>query len=362
MSDTTQDWRRQMRERIRSVDALRDACPGIRLPADADGGADMAVTSYYASILGPAPAAVQAALLRMCVPTTAEQICPDFLRGDPHHENDYMPVPGVIHRYPDRALLIATDECAVRCRHCMRKRSWQADSAPPSLDLPAAARYLADHTGIRDVVISGGDPLCMETTALAGILSSVRAVPSIDIIRIGSRVPATLPMRIDAELIDALRRFHPLYINTHFNHPAELTPEALTACSRLADAGIPLGNQAVLMKGINDDVETLETLFRGLLRARVRPYYLFQCDLVSGIEHLRTPLSAGFSIMRELRQRLGGLGIPTFAVDAPGVGSKIPLLPDYIVAQDDMSTTFRDPDGNTFVYPEPVCSRWLCKT
>jgi lysine 2,3-aminomutase len=354
MTNITQDWRRQMRERLRSVDELRNTCPEIELPDDTDGGADMAVTPYYMSALRQASPAAQAALLRMCVPTTAEKLCPDFLRGDPHRENHHMPVPGLVHRYPDRALLIATHDCAVRCRHCMRKRSWWANSAPPSLDMPAAARYLSDHPGIRDVLISGGDPLCMETKALAAILSPVRAVPSIDIIRIGTRVPATLPMRIDAELVDALRGFHPLYINTHFNHPAELTSDATAACSRLADAGIPLGNQAVLMRGINDDVETLEALFRGLLRARVRPYYLFQCDLVSGVEHLRTRLSVGLRIMRELRQRLGGLGIPAFVVDAPGVGSKIPLLPDYIVARDDTSTTFRDPDGNTFVYPEPA--------
>lgn len=344
-------WRWQMAHRIRSLDKLAEACPGL---TDLDRGAGTvppAITPYYASLLNDGRGTD--ALLRMCLPSAAELLTPDFLHDDPHAEEAHMPVPGLIHRYPDRAVLLTTAECAVQCRYCMRKRKWGAGGGP-ALKLPRIVDYLRTHPAVRDVLLSGGDPLCLSTDDLARILVAIRGVPSVDIIRIGSRVPVTLPMRVTPELVATLRRFHPLYLNTHFNHPAEITPDAAAACARLADTGIPLGNQAVLLRRVNDDVDTLEALFRGLLKIRVRPYYLFQCDLVRGVEHFRTPLQQGLDLMYALRQRLSGLAIPTFAVDAPGTGSKIPLLPEYICARDARSTTFRDAAGREFVYPEPT--------
>jgi len=247
-----------------------------------------------------------------------------------------------------------TTTCSTYCRHCTRKRvAGVHESTISPARLEQAVRYLSEHPEITDVIISGGDPLTMATDALERILAALRGVPSIQILRLGTRAPVVLPQRITEELTAMLRKYHPIWINTHFNHPAELTPEAAEACARLVDAGIPLGNQTVLLRGINDSPQTIEELCRGLIRMRVRPYYLFQCDLVRGVEHFRTPMARGLEIMEYLRGRVSGLAIPMFCVDAPHGGGKIPVLPNYVISISPTHTVFRTFEGMLVSYPEP---------
>ncbi len=356
------DWRWQMRNRIRSTDELRRLLPQFQEQSGTIQTAElfpMAVTPYYASLIQHAGA--DDPIFRMSVPEEAELHDPPFLRDDPLAEERDMPVPGLVHRYPDRALLLVTTTCAAYCRHCTRKRvaGWREHSISAG-DLNRAVAYLKAHPEIKDVIISGGDPLTMSTTGLDRILTALRSVASIEIIRIGTRTLVTLPFRVTDELTTMLRRHAPVWINTHFNHPRELTPEAMAACSRLADAGVPLGNQTVLLRGVNDQPRIIEQLVRGLLRMRVRPYYLFQCDLVRGVEHFRTPLSCGIEIMEYLRGRMSGLGIPSFVVDLPDGGGKIPLLPDYIVSRAANHTVLRNASGRIVSYPEPVLENDSC--
>jgi lysine 2,3-aminomutase len=290
----------------------------------------------------------------MCVPDAREVNDPPFLERDPLGEDGDMPVPGLVHRYSDRALLLATTMCAAYCRHCTRKRvAGRTEECVTGPRLAQATDYLSVHPEIKDVIISGGDPFTMPTGALERVIRAVRAVPSVDIIRIGTRTPVVLPMRITDELVSMLQQYHPVYVNLHFNHPNEVTPDAAAACERLANAGIPLGNQTVLLRGVNDNAPLLADLFRLLVRVRVRPYYLFQCDLVRGVEHLRTPLSKGMEIMEYLRGRLSGLAIPTFVVDAPHGGGKIPIVPNYVVSVSPTHTVLRNFAGEMVSYPEP---------
>jgi lysine 2,3-aminomutase len=353
------DWRWQMRHRIRSVAELVRHFPSLRSQTglfEAEARFPIAVTPYYASLIRWADR--RDPVFQMCIPQLQELYDPPFLKDDPLEEDEDMPVPRLVHRYPDRALLIATSVCATYCRHCTRKRvAGTRESTISAAELEEAAAYLAAHPEISDVIISGGDPLTMGTPAIQEILKTVRNVPSVQIIRIGTRVPVTMPQRITYELVRMLRRYHPIWVNTHFNHPVELTPEAGAACERLADAGIPVGNQTVLLRGINDNPETMEHLCRRLIRYRVRPYYLFQCDLVRGVEHFRTPLSRGIEIMEYLRGRLSGLAIPTFVVDAPHGGGKIPILPNYVVSSSPTHTVLRNFEGMLVSYPEPGINR-----
>ena len=273
--------------------------------------------------------------------------------ADPLGEERLCAAPNLVHKYPDRVLLLVTGTCAAYCRFCTRKRKvgterMQIAGAP----LGPALAYIREHKEIREVLISGGDPLLLDDEALAEILSAIKAIPTIEIIRIGSRAPSTLPMRITPRLVSVLKRFHPLFINVHFNHPAELTPESQTACRMLADAGIPLGCQTVLLKGINDNPYILQELFRTLLRARVRPYYLFQGDLTRGTDHFRTSSRTGIAIMRQLYGNISGMAIPTLALDAPGGKGKIPLTPNYILSCGD-TLTFMNFRGEVCSYPEP---------
>jgi len=348
------DWRWQLRNRIRQFDELHGMFPSLGgMSTDmAARKFPMAVTPYYASLIRNADASDP--IFAQAVPQACELIDPPCLRDDPLEEDHDMPVPHLVHRYADRALVLATTMCSVYCRHCTRKRvAGQRETRLSPIDLVRAVDYLGSHPEIKDVIISGGDPLTLSTSALEKIVSAIRAVPSVEIIRIGTRTPVVLPMRVTADLVRMLRKYHPIYINTHFNHPRELTPEAMAACQRLADAGIPLGNQTVLLRGVNDDPRVLEELFRGLVRNRVRPYYLFQCDLVRGVEHFRTPLSKGIEIMEYLRGRLSGLAIPTFTVDTPHGGGKVPLLPNYIVSMSPTHTVLRNFEGMLVAYPEP---------
>ncbi|MFA5203721.1 MAG: KamA family radical SAM protein [Lentisphaeria bacterium] len=350
-----QDWRWQMRRRIHSVGRLLDYFPELRSQvglADAATKFPLAITPYYASLIRTLDNSDP--VFQMAVPQIQELYDPPFLRNDPLEEDSDMPVPGLVHRYADRALVLATTTCAMYCRHCTRKRiAGSRDFTISNEHLAGITDYLKRHPEIHDVIVSGGDPFTMATPALERILEAIRQVPTVDIIRIGTRTPVVLPMRITGELVRMLRKYQPVWVNTHFNHPAELTPDAIEAVGRLADAGIPVGNQAVLLRGINDHPKIMEQLLRGLVRARVRPYYLFQCDLVRGVEHFRTPISRGIEIMEYLRGRLSGLAIPTYVVDAPHGGGKIPVLPNYVVSSSPTHTVLRNFEGMLVNYPEP---------
>ncbi len=353
--DQWTDWRWQMRHRIRSVSKLAEYFPAI----DASGGMrdavsmfPLAITPYYASLI--AQPVNTDPIFRMAVPQAQELCNPPFLTEDPLEEERNMPVPGLVHRYEDRALLISTSSCATYCRHCTRKRVTGAREGCVS---PARLRrwveYLRKHPEISDVIVSGGDPFTMPTSWIESVLKAIRSVKTVGVIRFGTRVPVTLPFRITSELTDVLRAYHPVWVNTHFNHPVELTPEAAAACERLVNAGVPVGNQTVLLRGVNDNAHVMEELLRGLIRIRVRPYYLFQCDLVPGVEHFRTPLSRGIEIMEALRGRLSGIAIPAFVVDTPHGGGKIPVLPNYVVSTSPTHTVLRNYEGMLVAYPEP---------
>ncbi len=352
-------WRWQMRNRIRSFDELGRAFPrggGEYGMVQAASRFPMAITPYYASLIQQFDESDP--IFRMSVPQPGELLDPPFLMDDPLAEDHDMPVPGMVHRYPDRALVIATSVCAMYCRHCTRKRvAGHRESSISSLRLKQVTAYLAEHPEIHDVIISGGDPFTMSTESLEKVVSAIRAIPSVDIIRIGSRTPVTMPMRITDNLVTMLRRYAPVWVNTHFNHPREITPESREACGRLVDAGIPVNNQSVLLREVNDDPMVMEALLRGLVRMRVRPYYLFQCDLVRGVEHFRTPITRGIEIMEYLRGRLGGLAIPAYVVDAPGGGGKIPVLPTYLISQSPTHTVLRNFEGMLVSYPEPYAGR-----
>jgi lysine 2,3-aminomutase len=269
-------------------------------------------------------------LWRQAIPDVQE-LHDTVCQEDPLNEEKLSPVPNLVHKYPDRALFLVNSQCAVYCRFCTRKRKVGTGAMAISRDtVRAGLDYLARTPEIRDVLISGGDPLLLADETIDWLLAAVRSIPHIEIIRIGSRTPCTLPMRITTRLVRILKKYHPLYINTHFNHPAEITPAAEQACARLADNGIPLGCQTVLLRGVNDRPEIMKSLMHGLLRIRVRPYYLFQADMTKGTNHFRTPVEKGQAIMRSLIGHTSGLAVPTFAVDAPGGGGKIPLTPNYI--------------------------------
>jgi lysine 2,3-aminomutase len=283
------------------------------------------ITPYYLALLaGPGDP-----LWRQCVPDPAE-LEADGLFTDPLSEAHLSPVPGLVHRYPDRALLLTTASCALYCRFCTRKRSIGCGGKSQGPDFTAALAYIGRRPALREVILSGGDPLLLDDDRLDDLLGRLRAIPHVETIRIHSRVPVVLPERITPRLCRLLQRHHPLYLNTHFNHPRELTPVAAEACQRLADAGVPLGNQSVLLRGVNDDTETLRRLFRGLLRLRVRPYYLHHGDLVAGTAHLRTTIETGLTLIAALRNTLPGTAIPQYVIDLPGGRGKVPLLPDAI--------------------------------
>ncbi len=349
------DWQWQIRNRIRRIDQLGGYISSITSQAELEKVVEkypMAITPYYASLIERPD--LSDPIYRMSVPNIQELYDPMCLSEDPLEEHCDMPVPGLVHRYRDRALLIATTMCSMYCRHCTRKRiaGMRENSISPRR-LRQVVEYLNMHPEISDVIVSGGDPLTMSDNAIESVLIALRSVPTVQVIRIGTRTPVVLPMRITDELVNMLKKYHPLWINTHFNHPKELTDDAMRACAKLADAGIPLGNQTVLLKGVNDDPMVIEKLCRGLIQTRVRPYYLYQCDLVRGVEHLRTSLRKGIEIMEYLRGRVSGIAIPTFVVDAPHGGGKIPVLPNYIISMSPTHTVLRNYEGLMVNYPEP---------
>lgn len=349
-----EDWRWQFKHRIRTIKALEKIL-GLspeeallkkeeifRLP--------IAITPYYLSLIYDKP---QDHPLRRCmVPTKFELIPREGESEDPLMENDQSPVPGIVHRYPDRVLFLVTPFCFTYCRYCTRSRVVGRNRGLGGKSyLKRAISYIEANPSIRDVVISGGDPLTLSDEVLEWLLSRLRAIRHVEIIRIGTKAPAVLPQRITEDLTKVLKRFHPLYMSIHFTHPEELTPEVEVATSRLADAGIPLGSQTVLLKGINDDLETLKRLFTRLLYMRVRPYYLYQCDPIVGSSHFRTKVERGIELMKGLRGFISGYGIPTYVIDAPGGGGKVPVDLGSLVAIQDSKVVLKNYQGMYYEYP-----------
>lgn len=289
---------------------------------------------------------------RQYVPDLEELVIVDGVPDSLNEDGD-SPVPNITHRYPDRALFLVSPVCAAYCRFCTRRRKVGDPEKIPMSQLESAFRYLGEHTEIRDVILSGGDPLLLSDRRLDSILTRLRRIPHLEIIRVGSRVPCHLPERITSELCATLRRFHPFYINTHFNHPAELTPQAVRALGMLADAGIPLGCQTVLLRGVNDDIDVMKELMQRLLAARVRPYYIYMCDNVAGVEHFKTTVEKGLEIISGLRGWTSGLAVPHFVIDAPGGGGKIPLLPEYVDEINEDEIVLRNYAGDRYVWTQP---------
>lgn len=317
-------------------------------------GLPMRITPHYFKLVDPRDPACPIRL--QCVPRLAEDETHPGDLADPLGEEAHEVAPHLVQRYPDRALLLATDQCAVYCRFCTRSRIVGDGKGPtPKARLREAFDYLRAHPEVKDLILSGGDPLGMTTDRLVALLRELRKIPSIETIRLATRMPVTLPSRITAELVRALRPFHPLWVMTHFNHPRELAPSAIRAVERLVDAGFPVMNQTVLLRGVNDDAATLTELFRGLVRHRARPYYLLQMDPVVGTSHLRTPIARGIEIMEALHGRLSGIAIPKYIVDTPHGMGKVPLVPDYVVSRDDIRgvTRLRTPRGVEVDYVDP---------
>jgi len=279
----------------------------------------------------------------------------DIGQPDPLEEEEDMPVPGLIHRYPDRVLMQVTNLCPMNCRHCTRKREWEEGIwTRTDAEINRMIEYLAAAPPVRDVLLSGGDPLVLSTPKLEKILARLRAIPHIEILRIGTRFPVVLPQRIDEEFVEMLSRYRPLWVNTHFNHPREITREAAFACDRLQRGGIPMNNQSVLLKGVNDSLPVMRALSHGLLKIGVRPYYLYQCDPIKGAEHLRTSIWKGIEIIEGLRGHTTGFGVPQFVIDAPGGGGKIPLAPNYLLGETEDGVILRNYEGFVFEYKNPV--------
>lgn len=352
-------WRRELAAAITDPAALAALCPAREIDptelARVVARYPARVTPGYAALIDPGDP--DDPIARMVLPDPQELRTAPHLCADPLAEERDSPLPGVVHRYRDRVLLLLTGRCPTTCRFCMRRRLvGRPLRGRDGAWLDAVCHYLADHPEVREVLLSGGDPLMRSDGHLAQVLTAIHSVPHVELIRIDTRAPVVLPSRVTRSLVALLRRFAPLWVVVHFNHPRELTDEAVAACGRLADAGIPVENQTVLLGGVNDDEAVLEMLCRGLLRARVRPYYLHQCDLVEGTEHFRTPLSRGCALLRHLAGRVGGHGIPRLVVDAPGGHGKIALAPETVVGRDGSGAFLRAPDGAVVRYPDPLKS------
>lgn len=348
------DWRWQLKHSVQSLDELEQI---IHLTHDEREGLiatksefAMSITPYLCALMDPddptCPVRMQ------FVPARAEMYgigVTDSLAEDAH-----LVAPGLVHRYPDRVLFLVNNMCASYCRFCTRKRfTGLPNEVLPRAEIEQAFAYLRSHPEIRDVLISGGDPLTMSDRNLEYVVSNLRSIPSIEIVRIGTKMPMFLPMRVTTELTTMLSRYHPLWINTHFNHPKELTPESKQACANIVNAGIPLGNQSVLLRGVNSSVRIMKDLMHALLLNRIRPYYVYQCDMESGLEHFRTPVGLGVELMEALRGWTTGFGVPTFVIDTPGGGGKVPVGPNYLLALGENNVTLRNFEGRNLQYPQP---------
>jgi len=348
------DWKWQVKNRITSCEQLEK----ILNMEDSEKNDilkclehfKMAITPYYASLIDPLDR--NCAIKKQAVPSINELSVSETDMEDPLGEDLFSPVEGIVHRYPDRVLFLLTRKCAMYCRHCTRRRLVGCEDYSITNDkLNKALDYIRQNSQIRDVLLSGGDPLILPDSRIEYILKMLREIPHVEVIRIGTRTPVVLPMRITDELLTMLRKYHPVWINTHFNHPKEITPESSKACEKIVDAGIPLGNQTVLLHGINDSPEILKELFTKLVKIRVRPYYLYQCDLSKGIGHFRTTVTEGIDIMSRIRGYISGYAVPTYVIDAPGGGGKTPVNPEYIVSINDKEVVLRNYLGCIYHYP-----------
>lgn len=363
------DWKWQLRNRIETVDELKKY---VKLTEDEEKQMKkclerfrMAITPYYLSLIDPEdkfdPIAKQA------IPAIDEMYISNEDLLDPLHEDGDSPVPGLTHRYPDRVLMLITDQCSMYCRHCTRRRfAGHKDNFLPMDQIEKCIEYISLNPAVRDVLLSGGDALLISDDKLEYIIKKLRAIPHVEIIRIGSRVPVVMPQRITEDLVNMLKKYHPIWLNTHFNHPNEITEESKKACEMLANAGIPLGNQSVLLRGVNDCVHVMKKLVNELVKIRVRPYYIYQCDLSMGLSHFRTSVSKGVEIIEGLRGHTSGYCVPTFVVDAPGGGGKIPIMPNYMISQSNDKVIMRNFEGVITTYQEPKnytpdCHCEVCK-
>lgn len=350
------DWKWQVKNRVETLEDLKKY---VKLTPDEENGVKeslstfrMAITPYYLSLINPDDP--NCPIRRQCIPTAHETYISPADLDDPLGEDVYSPAPGLTHRYPDRVLMLITDMCSMYCRHCTRRRfSGQKDHELGKDRIDKCIEYIEKTPVVRDVLLSGGDALMVSDERLEYIISRLRAIPHVEIIRIGTRVPVVCPQRITDDLCNMLKKYHPIWVNTHFNHPYEITPESTDACAKLANAGIPLGNQSVLLRGVNDCVNIMLELVHGLVKIRVRPYYVYLCDLSVGLSHFRTTVSKGIEIMEGLRGHTSGFCIPTMVIDAPGGGGKIPVMPNYILSQAPGKVVIRNFEGVITTYTEP---------
>lgn len=351
------DWRWQLKNRVTSLDQLERM---LKLAPEERAGAILAgsklslgITPHFFNLIDPEDSGCP--IRRQVVPRLEEGTTAPWEMADPCGEDSHMPVPGLVHRYPDRVLFLVTDRCASYCRYCTRSRVVSgAGEQELHTEFEEVFRYLESHTEVRDVLLSGGDALLFSDDKLEKILKRLRAIEHIEFIRIGTRVPIFLPQRITPELCKMLQKYHPLWMSVHVNHPRELTVEVRDALGRLADHGVPLGNQSVLLSGVNDNVDTMRDLIHKLLLCRVRPYYLYQCDLIKGSSHLRSSVAKGVAIIEALRGHTTGYSIPQFVIDAPGGGGKVPVNPGYVLYHDAEKVVVRNYEGKIFEYPEPA--------
>lgn len=360
-------WQWQMKNRIETVDDLKKY---VELTKEEEmgiqeclGSLRMAITPYYLSLMDPNDP--HDPIRKQAIPTSLELETCSSDTEDPLNEDADSPVPGLTHRYPDRVLLLVTDKCAMYCRHCTRRRfAGNNDQSVSMTKIDKAIGYISNHPEIRDVLISGGDALLLSDEKLEQIIKKLRAIPHVEIIRLGSRVPVVMPQRITPKLVGMLQKYHPIWLNTHFNHPQEVTKESKKACEMLANAGIPLGNQTVLLRGVNDCLYVMKKLMHELVMMRVRPYYIYQCDLSVGINHFRTKVSKGIEIVEGLRGHTSGFAVPTFVIDAPGGGGKIPVMPNYIVSYAENKVILRNFEGVITNYNESehISTSCHCKT
>jgi len=350
------DWHWQLKHRITTAEQLQRLMPTLT-PEEFAGAKlanhklALAITPYFFNLIDPADE--NCPIRWQVIPRVEETHTASWEMSDPCGEDSHSPVPGLIHRYPDRVLFLVTDRCASYCRYCTRSRLVSNATGydfHPEFDKQIA--YIAAHPEIRDVLLSGGDPLLLSDDKLKNLLSRLRAIPHVEFLRIGTRIPIFLPQRITRELCAMLKQFHPLFVSVHSNHPRELTTEVREALGRLADAGIPLGNQSVLLKHVNDSVEVMKAHVQKLLMCRVKPYYIYQCDLITGSAHLRTSVQKGLEIMENLRGHTTGYAIPTYVIDAPGGGGKVPVAPEYVLCRNAGRVLIRNFEGKVFEYPE----------
>ncbi len=350
------DWHWQVKNRITDVETLKKVIDiNEKETEEIESSLDtlrMAITPYYASLMDKDSR--DCPIRKQAVPTAKELDLGKADMEDPLHEDVDSPVPGLTHRYPDRVLLLITDQCSMYCRHCTRRRfAGVTDKSMPMNQIDQAVEYIKNNKNIRDVLLSGGDALLVSDDKLEKIIKKLRAIKHVEIIRIGSRTPVVMPQRITDNLVNMLKKYHPIYLNLQFNHPKEITETAKQAIEKLNYAGIPVGNQSVLLKGINDQPAIMKDLVQKLLYIRIKPYYLYQCDLSKGIEHFRTPVSKGIEIIESLRQHTTGMAVPTYVIDAPGGGGKIPVSPQYMISQAENKVILRNYEGRFFAYTEP---------